>query len=142
MGSAYLGVEHHKPYVYSEFTEMPRRECSVAEHIQRVREAWPNLLMPEVFEIVRIQRQQEELGVTVERCADLKQYQQALLARVKKADAIRRKFGRPPRQEELGYMPAPPRELVDAFASGQIESGLPVTQYLIDNTKRRSNVDS
>jgi len=142
MGTAYLGVEHHKPFAYSEFAEMPRRECSVVEHIQRVKEAWPNLLMPEVFEIVRIQRQQEELGVTVERCADVKHYQQALLARVKRADQIRQKFGRPPRQEELGYMPAPPRELVNAFASGQLEYGHPETNYLMGNTTRRSNAAS
>jgi hypothetical protein len=138
VGTAYLGVEHHKPFAYSEFAEMPRRDCSVVEHIQRVKEAWPNLLMPEVLEIVRIQRQQQELGVSVERCANLGEYQQALLARVKRAEKFRSQFGRQPSEGELGLMPSPPRELVNAFASGQLEYEHPETNYLMGKTNFNS----
>lgn len=57
-------IVHHPSGINSIFHDKAIRDLSPLDHISRVAGKWPNLADREVVEIVKIQRQQKDLGLT------------------------------------------------------------------------------
>jgi len=57
-------IVHHPSGINSIFHDKAITDLSPLDHISRVAGKWPNLADREVVEIVKIQRQQKDLGLT------------------------------------------------------------------------------
>ena len=57
-------IVHHPSGINSIFHDRAIRDLSPLDHISRVAGKWSNLADSEILEIVKIQRQQKDLGVT------------------------------------------------------------------------------